>query len=104
MAMPKPKSVAEYLGGATKEQRAALMKVRKAIKAAAPKATEGISYGIVAFKLHGRPLIYCGYAKAHCAIYGAGIGTIRFSPAKPLANRVIAKLVKARAARIAAPR
>ena len=64
-------TVHDYLAAAPTDKRAALMKLRKTIKAAAPKATEGISYGIVGFKHNGKPLVYLGYAKAHCALYGS---------------------------------
>ncbi len=42
-----PKPVADYLAAAPNDTRAALMRLRKTIKAAAPKAKESISYGIV---------------------------------------------------------
>ena len=38
------KTVAEYLAGAPADKRAALLKLRKTIKGAAPKATESVSY------------------------------------------------------------
>src|SRR2546428_10503852 len=94
--MAKPKSVAEYLATAPKDQRAALMKVRRAIKAAAPKAVEGVYYGLAGFKYRGKALLYFGYAKEHCALYGPVAlggegakkidlhkGTPRFTPKKP---------------------
>jgi uncharacterized protein YdhG (YjbR/CyaY superfamily) len=46
----KPNTVDEYLGAAPKEQRAALTKLRETIKAAAPKATESVSYGMAGYK------------------------------------------------------
>jgi uncharacterized protein YdhG (YjbR/CyaY superfamily) len=96
----KPKTVDDYLAGATREQRVALNKVRKSIKAAAPKAIEGISYGIVGFKYKGQRLIYYGYWKSHLAVYGAGAGNIKFTPAKPLTDREITRMVKDRVAAI----
>ena len=113
----RPKTVAEYLAAAPKEKRAALTALRKTIKAAAPKATEGISYGIVGFKHNGKPLVYLGYAKAHCALYGStghfvdahaaelkgyevSKGTIRFPADKPVPARLVTKMVKARVAKI----
>ena len=96
----KPKTVDDYLDGATKEQRAALNKVRKAIKAAAPRAIEEISYGIVGFKYKGERLIYYGYWKSHLAVYGTGAGNIKFTPEKPLSDREITKMVKDRVAEI----
>lgn len=112
--MAKPTTVAEYLAAAPAKQRAALRKVRAQIKAAAPDATEGLAYGIAGFKHRGKPLIYYGYAKGHCALYGGAIGahaallaaydvskgTLRFQPERPLPARLVAKLVKARIAEI----
>ncbi len=108
------KTVDDYLAAAPKDKRAALMKLRKSIKAAAPKATEGISYGIVGFMHNGQPLVHLGYWKAHFALYGSfdahavelkaydlsGKGTIRFPANKPLPYRLVTKIVKARIAEI----
>jgi uncharacterized protein YdhG (YjbR/CyaY superfamily) len=107
--MAKPTTVAEYLAAAPKDQRAALTKVRRAIKAAAPKASEGVYYGIAGFKYKGKPLLYFGYAKDHCALYGSvslgGVdakkfdldkGTLRFTTDDPVPDRLVTKIVKAR--------
>jgi uncharacterized protein YdhG (YjbR/CyaY superfamily) len=64
-------TVDEYLDALPPDQRAALQRVREAIRAAAPEAIEVISYKIPGFKHHGA-LIYFGAAKRHCALYGAG--------------------------------
>jgi uncharacterized protein YdhG (YjbR/CyaY superfamily) len=104
-----------YLAKLPDDQRAALEKLRKAIKAAAPKAEEVVSYGLPAFSLNGRRLVCYGATKAHCAFYPmssetiaahkkdlAGYdtttGTIRFQPGKPLPATLVKKLVKARIA------
>ena len=55
--MKKFASVAAYLRAVPPAPRAALQKLRTTIKAAAPEATELISYGIPAFK-HHRMLVY----------------------------------------------
>jgi uncharacterized protein YdhG (YjbR/CyaY superfamily) len=107
--------VDDYLAKLPEEARAALEKLRKTIRAAAPKATEGFSYGIPAFKLHGRPLVSYAALKNHCSFfpmspavieahrkelepYGTSKGTIRFSVDKPLPAALVRKLVKARIA------
>jgi uncharacterized protein YdhG (YjbR/CyaY superfamily) len=113
--MSKPTTIDEYLAGVTPEQRAALQKIRKAIKAAAPKAEECISYGLAAFKLDGRPIAGFGATKSHCAYfpmsgtivaeladdlaaYDTSKGAIRFAADKPLPAALVKKLVKARTA------
>src|SRR5688500_12766587 len=97
----RPNAVDDYLAAAPEDKRAVLTKLRRTIKAAAPKATESVSYGIVGFKHKGKRLVYFGYWKTHCALYGMGNGvydahaaelkdynltkgTIRFSADKPL--------------------
>src|SRR5439155_655766 len=53
-----------------------LKKVRHTIKAAAPKATEVISYGIPAYKHHGM-LVYFAAFKDHCSLFGVGTGLMK---------------------------
>lgn len=54
------KTVAGYIAAAPADKRAALKKLRRTIKAAAPKATEAISYGLVGYKHKGKPVLYFG--------------------------------------------
>lgn len=112
---PRAKTVDGYIAGAPKDKRPALMKLRKAIRAAAPKATEGISYGLVGYKHGGKRLVYFGYMKGHCGLYGDNArflgaaerkryvtskGTIRFAADRPLPDPLVKKIVKARIAEI----
>ena len=46
-----------------------LEKLRKAIKAAAPEATETIAYQKLAFKHHGRFLVSYAAFKDHCSLF-----------------------------------
>src|SRR6266404_5374166 len=116
--LAKAQTVDEYLEGLSKEKRAALEKIRRAIKSAAPKAEECISYGIPGFRLGGRYLMGFGAAAHHCSFYpGAhpvkahkdelkdyetSKGTIRFQPDHPLPATLVRKLVKTRIAEYAA--
>jgi len=120
MRATAPVSVDEYLAGLSVEKRAALQYLRRAIKAAAPGAEECVSYGIPAFRLDGRVLVYMGAATKHCAFYpGAhpieahkkalaaydtSKGTIRFPPNAPVPAALVRKLVKTRIAEQAARR
>jgi uncharacterized protein YdhG (YjbR/CyaY superfamily) len=106
-------SVNAYLRAVPPAPRAALQKLRKTIKAAAPQATEVISYGIPMFKHHGMLVSYAAF-KEHCSLfmstsitqalkqelapYDTSKGTIRFAPDKPLPVALVRKLVKARMA------
>jgi uncharacterized protein YdhG (YjbR/CyaY superfamily) len=111
---PKKKTFDGYLAALSADKRGALEKLRKAIRAAAPKAEECISYGVPAFRLNGRFLVALGAAANHCSFYpGSALqayrddlkgyetskGTVRFQPGKPLPSRLVRKLVKARIAK-----
>ena len=111
----KAQSFDEYLAALSDEKRAALEKLRRTIKAVAPQAEECISYGLAAFRLHGRPLVALGAGANHSAFYTMSAatveahraelegyetskGTIRFPANKPLPAALVRKLVKARMA------
>ena len=110
----KPTTIDEYLARVEPVQRAALAALRDAIRKAAPKAEECITYGIPAFRQDGM-LVGFGAASKHCAFYvmsGTTIedfkdalagfdtskGTIRFQPSRPLPAALVKKIVKARIA------
>src|SRR2546429_6785598 len=67
--LAKPQTIDEFLAPLSKEKRTALEKLRRAIKSAAPKAEECISYGVPAFRLGGRFLVAFGAAAKHCSFY-----------------------------------
>jgi uncharacterized protein YdhG (YjbR/CyaY superfamily) len=109
----KPRTIDEYLAGVNAHQRIALEKLRKTIREVAPRVEECISYGIPAFRLNGRSLVFFGAWANHCAFYPGSSatlkkfrndlksfqitkGTIRFSPDNPIPIAVVKKLVKAR--------
>ena len=109
----KVETVGEYLAGLPPGQRAALGRLRRAIRAAAPKAEERISYGIPGYRLDGRMLVWFGAGARHCAFYPGGIvpefrselaayetgkGTIRFSEDEPLPAALVRRIVKAKIA------
>jgi uncharacterized protein YdhG (YjbR/CyaY superfamily) len=111
---PKAKTIDEYLAALSSDKRAALERLRRMIRAAAPKAEECISYQLPAFRLEGRPLVWFGAAANHCAFYPGAVveackdelkdfdtskGTIRFQPDHPLPATLVRKLVKARIAK-----
>jgi len=109
----RPKIIDEYLAALSDDKRAALERLRKIIKAAAPRAEECISYQLPAFRLHGRMLVWFGATAKHCAFYPGAVveahkdelkdfdtskGTIRFHPDHPLPAALVRKLVRARIA------
>ena len=108
------KSIDQYLSRLHDDKRTALTKLRKDIRAAAPRAEECISYQIPAFRLEGRMLVWFHAAEKHCSFfpgaypiaackralknYATSKGTIRFPAAEPLPTALVKKLVKARIA------
>ena len=116
----KPTTIDQYLAALSDDKRAALEKLRKIIRAAAPKAEECISYQLAAFRQDGM-LVAFGATANHCAFYlmssstleahkdelkdyDISKGTIRFQADKPLPVALVRKLVKARLAENAARR
>src|ERR1035437_2193659 len=76
---PTASSVDEYIAGFPPETRKVLEELRALIKAAAPDATETISYAIPTFDLNGRHLVhFAGYAK-HIGFYPIPSGVEAFS-------------------------
>ncbi|TMK95056.1 MAG: hypothetical protein E6G37_01335 [Actinobacteria bacterium] len=111
--MATPNSIEEYLAALPEEQRAALAKLRKTISAAAPKATEKISYAMPAFEQDGRFLVSYAAFKDHCSFYPAsaavmealgeelepyfsGKGTLRFQAHEPIPAALVRKIVRVR--------
>jgi uncharacterized protein YdhG (YjbR/CyaY superfamily) len=108
----KPRTIEEYLAPLSKEKRAALEKLRRDIKSAAPKAEECISYQMPSFRLDGRMLVSFAAWANHCAFYPGSFplevhqkelktydtskGTLRFPVDSPLPATLVRKLVKAR--------
>jgi uncharacterized protein YdhG (YjbR/CyaY superfamily) len=64
----KPKDIDSYIAAFPKNVAVLLTKVRRAIRAAAPKATEVISYNIPAFRMHGILVYFAGF-KNHVGLY-----------------------------------
>jgi uncharacterized protein YdhG (YjbR/CyaY superfamily) len=108
------KDVDTYLFSAPPKIRAVLGNLRQAIKAAAPKAEEIISYQIPTYKYHG-PLVHFMARESHCSFitvnkevlaefksaledFDVSGTTIHFTPEHPLPAALVKKIVKARVA------
>ena len=98
-----------YIAAFPKDVQARLKQVRRTIRAAAPKATEVISYNIPAFKQHGMLVYFAGF-KGHVGLYppvrgNAALqkavtkyagpkGNLRFPHGEPLPLALIARIVR----------
>jgi uncharacterized protein YdhG (YjbR/CyaY superfamily) len=104
-----------YLGTLPADQHGALQRLRAQIHRLVPDAEETISYGMPAFKLHGRAVVWFAAWKAHCSIYpltgtfleahadalkpyGRTKGSLHFTPDDPLPEALVERLVQARLA------
>ena len=109
----------EYIAKQDTSVQKALRTVRKVISKAIPAAEETISYGMPAYKLHGKVVVFFAGWKEHFALYPAGAnltpafgaelaryemskGTIRFPLDEPVPEDLITRIVIYRAEQVAA--
>jgi uncharacterized protein YdhG (YjbR/CyaY superfamily) len=111
----KPQTIDEYLAGVSPDRRAALQRLRKAIRSILPGAEECISYSMPAFRYEKRIVAGfqatstgCSYypfsgktlrtLAAEVAAYDRTKSALHFDPKRPLPTALLRKLLKARIA------
>lgn len=107
-----PTTIDQYIRAAPPRVRPILKRIRRTVKAAAPEATELISYRMPAFKLHGI-IVYFAAFKNHIGLfppvrgdpklvkaaapYAGEKGNLRFPLDKPIPYHLIKRIVLHRA-------
>jgi uncharacterized protein YdhG (YjbR/CyaY superfamily) len=115
MPIPKPADVDAYLAAQPPEVRAALVKVRAAMRRALPTSVEAIKYGMPAYLVDGRAVASFAGWKNHYALYfvssalfdaitkelegrEASKGIIRFNLDEPVPESIVMRLAEWNAA------
>ena len=105
-------TIKEYIAEFPKDFQKVLNQEYKTVKQGAPKAEESIAYGMPAFKLNGKPLVYFAAFKEHIGFYPTpngitafkkefakykqGKGSVQFLLSEPMPFGLIEKIVKFR--------
>lgn len=102
--------VAAYIQSFSGDTKNRLLKMREIIQTEVPDAEEGIMYGLVGYKFHGKPLVYFGGFEHHVGFYATpqthetfatelasykqGKGSVQFPHSQTLPVDLIAKMVQ----------
>jgi uncharacterized protein YdhG (YjbR/CyaY superfamily) len=113
-----PSQARTYLAKLPPGLRAQVLKLRDAIRSAAPEAEESFGYSMPAFALDGKNFVWYGAWKRHVSFYPvsnatrralahevagydtSGKGTIRFRSEQDVPTSLVARLVSARIAEL----
>jgi len=112
MISKTPTNIDEYIADFSEEIQILLNQVRSTIKQVAPDAEESVAYGMPAYKLNGKPLVYFAGYKNHIGFYATptghaefakelskykqGKGSVQFPIDQPIPIKLIAQIVEFR--------
>lgn len=104
--------VEQYINQFDEETKSRLLRIRELVNTEAPEAEEGIMYGIVGYKINGKPLVYFGGYPKHIGFYATpngheafakdfaqykqGKGSVQFPLDEPLPVDLIKKVIEYR--------
>ena len=108
-------TVDEYIGSLPEDRRGPMQEIRRAVREAAPEATEVISYNMPALKQDGRFLVSYSAFKRHYSLFAwsdemleaigddlrrhaTGRGTIQFPADEPIPVDLVRRVVEFRLA------
>ena len=116
VSLPANEKVDRYINGFGGELTERLGTIRKLVREMAPNASEDISYGLVGYKLNGKPLVYFGGFPKHVGFYATpnghaafvkefapykqGKGSVQFPHDKPLPIKLISSVIDYRKTQI----
>lgn len=108
----KFQTIDEYINSFDENVQNLLKQIHNLIKEIAPESKESISYGMPAYKVNKKPLVYFGAFKNHIGFYATptghekfakelseykqGKGSVQFPFDKPLPLSLISEIVKFR--------
>lgn len=109
---PKFESVDDYIDSYPKEVQLILKKFRKTIQNTASESKESIAYGMPAYKMNGKALVYFAAFSHHIGFYATptghaafakelsrykqGKGSVQFPLTEPMPWELIKEIVKYR--------
>jgi uncharacterized protein YdhG (YjbR/CyaY superfamily) len=71
-------TIDQYIESAPKKSGMIVKKIARMVRVLAPAAAESISYGMPAFKLHGKPLVYMAAWDNHVGLYATPAANTAF--------------------------
>jgi uncharacterized protein YdhG (YjbR/CyaY superfamily) len=108
----QPATVEAYIRTFPADVQSVLEAIRQTIRETAPEAVESIAYGMPAYKLSGKPLVYFGGFKNHIGLYATptghsafaqelskykqGKGSVQFPLSEPMPLDLITRIVQFR--------
>ncbi len=72
------KTIDQYIKSFPKDVQQSLKQIREIIQKTAPDAVESIGYGMPAYKINGKPLVYFAAYEKHIGFYPTPSGTAKF--------------------------
>lgn len=114
--MSNSADVESYIAAFPDDVQGILRRIGQLIREIAPDAAEGIAYGMPAYKLNGKPLVYFGGYARHIGLYATptgheafqadlagykqGKGSVQFPLNQPIPYELIDRIVRFRVAEV----
>ena len=110
--MTEHSDITDYINKFDAESQRRLQLMRKLVGDIVPDAIETLSYGLIAYKLHSKPLVYFGAFKKHVGLYATpngheafkedfsvykkGKGSVQFPNSQPLPLELVQRIIEYR--------